>query len=76
MWAVYQEKNVAGLTLQSVCMYVCFIYPDLSLRDMQATTTMAKQFGLLYTEPLLTREIVASLGPIRPSLLARHYVPG
>jgi hypothetical protein len=38
-------------------------------RDMQATTTMFKQFGLLYNDPLLKREIVASLGPVRPSLL-------
>jgi hypothetical protein len=44
-------------------------------RDMQATTTMSKQFGLLYNDPLLKREIVASLGPVRPSLLTRHYVP-
>jgi len=55
---------------------VDFIYPDLSQsRDMQATTTMSEQFGLLYNEPLLKCEIVASLGPVRPSLLTCRYVP-
>jgi len=29
---------------------------------MQARTTMARQFGLLYNEPFLKCEIVASLG--------------
>src|SRR3954467_1396523 len=42
---------------------------------MQATTTAAKQFGLLYNEPFLKCEIVASLGPVRPSLLTSYYVP-
>jgi hypothetical protein len=62
-------------TLQSVC--VCdIIYPDLSQsRDMRATTTMSEQFGLLYNNPLLKREFVASLGPVRPSLLTCRYVP-
>jgi len=55
---------------------VDFIYPDLSQsRDMQATTTMSEQSGLLYNEPLLKCELVASLGPVRPSLLTCRYVP-
>jgi len=55
---------------------VDFIYPDLSQsRDMQATTTMSEQSGLLYNEPLLKCELVASLGPVRPSLLTFRYVP-
>lgn len=42
-----------------------FIYPDLSLvfqRDLQATTTLDGQFGLLYSELLLKRDIDASPG--------------
>ena len=55
---------------------VDFIYPDLSQsRDMQATTTMFEQFGLLYNEPLPKCEIVASPGPVRSSLLTCRYVP-